>query len=149
MDSERAKALKKTLGGNIRLARLRQGLTQEQTAELIGMSPEVYGRMERGGIYPRVETLMVICEQLGASADQLLGLSEPDRTIPTTEIAPPRDDWFVVLHRLTSLLPRLTQYQRAVARRQVVGFYRVLHAFVEPEAAAKQQKRKSAPAQDS
>jgi transcriptional regulator with XRE-family HTH domain len=144
MDSERTKALKKTLGANIRLARLRQGLTQEHAAELIGISPEVYGRLERGGIYPRVVRLLVICEKFGVSADQLLGLSAMERPLPTVEVAPRQDEWFMVIHRFMTVVPKLTQGQRLAARRHLADFHRVLLSFVDPGAkiVVKQQKRR-------
>jgi transcriptional regulator with XRE-family HTH domain len=67
---------KKMLGRNIRQARYRLGLTQEQMAERIDMAPEVYGRMERGHLVPRLERFVAICRVLGESPDQLI--SPPD-----------------------------------------------------------------------
>ncbi|MFL5348576.1 MAG: helix-turn-helix domain-containing protein [Hyalangium sp.] len=67
---------KKKLGRNIRQARCRLGLTQEQMAERIDMAPEVYGRMERGHIVPRLERFVAICRVLGESPDRLI--SRPD-----------------------------------------------------------------------
>jgi transcriptional regulator with XRE-family HTH domain len=67
---------KRTLGRNIRQARCRLGLTQEQMAERIDMAPEVYGRMERGLIVPRLERFVAICRVLGESPDRLI--SRPD-----------------------------------------------------------------------
>src|SRR5437868_6800878 len=67
---------KRTLGRNIRQARCRMGLTQEQMAERIDMAPEVYGRMERGHIVPRLERFVAICRVLGESPDRLI--SRPD-----------------------------------------------------------------------
>jgi transcriptional regulator with XRE-family HTH domain len=63
---------KKTLGRNIRQARYRLGLTQEQMAERIDMAPEVYGRMERGHLVPRLERFVAICRVLGESPDHLI-----------------------------------------------------------------------------
>ena len=144
MDRERAKALKKMLGANIRLARLRQGFTQEHAAELVGISTEVYGRLERGGIYPRVVRLMDICEHFRVTADQLLGLAEMERSIPTVvEVAARQDEWFMVIHRFLSIVPKLTPAQRLAARRHLADFHRVLLAFVDPEAKVVVKKRKN------
>ncbi|KFE62298.1 helix-turn-helix domain-containing protein [Hyalangium minutum] len=63
---------KKRLGRNIRQARYRLGLTQEQMAELIDMAPEVYGRMERGQLVPRLERFVALCRALGESPDKLI-----------------------------------------------------------------------------
>jgi transcriptional regulator with XRE-family HTH domain len=68
---------KKAFGRNIRQARCRLGLTQEQMAELLDMAPEVYGRMERGLILPRLERFVAICRALGESPDRLI--SQPGR----------------------------------------------------------------------
>jgi transcriptional regulator with XRE-family HTH domain len=150
MDRELVKTLRRIVGANLRNARLRQGLTQEQAAELIGMSCEVYGRMERGGIFPRVARLIEICQKLGVSADQLLGLSVSERPLPTVEVRLRRDEWFIVTHRLRSLGPKLTPSQRQAARRHISDFCRVLQGFVEPKTASvlKQQKSKRAQAQE-
>jgi transcriptional regulator with XRE-family HTH domain len=63
----------RALGANIRQARCRQDLTQAQMAELIGMSVEMYGRMERGGLLPSMEMFVKLCRALGVQAGQLVG----------------------------------------------------------------------------
>jgi transcriptional regulator with XRE-family HTH domain len=79
---------KKTLGRNIRQARYRLGLTQAQMAERIDMAPEVYGRMERGYLVPRLERFVAICRVLGESPDQLI--SPPDGMEELEAAADPR-----------------------------------------------------------
>jgi transcriptional regulator with XRE-family HTH domain len=138
MNNERVKALKKTLGANIRKARTRLAITQEQMAELLEMSPEVYGRMERGLIFPRVERLVDICEKLGVSSDQLLGLSLLE---VATAAAVRQDEWLTVLHRFTPVMPRLTQFQRQAVRRHMTDFQRLLVSFLEPQSGAKRERR--------
>lgn len=133
MDRERIKALKKRLGANIRLARLRRGLTQEQAAELIGISTEVYGRLERGGIFPRVVKLTELCEHLKVSADELLELGRPESPAPDAEHGRWQTDWFTLTHRIVELVPRLSMRQRVAARRQLAELYLLLQAIVEPE----------------
>ncbi|HLL01789.1 MAG TPA: helix-turn-helix transcriptional regulator [Myxococcaceae bacterium] len=142
MDRERVKGLKKKLGANIKLARLRRGLTQEDAAERIGISTEVYGRLERGGIFPRVVRLTDICEQFGVSADQLLELAPAEPLLPMVEVPPKQDDWFLVMHRIMLLAPRLTQIQRLAARRQMSEFYRMLLTFVDPGAQPRARRRR-------
>jgi len=148
MDREQVKALKKKLGANIKLARLRRGLTQEDAAERIGISTEVYGRLERGGIFPRVVRLTDICEQFGVSADQLLGLAPAEPLLPTVEVPRKQDDWFLVMHRIMMLGPRMTQIQRLAARRQMAELYRMLLSFVDPGAKPRARRhRGTAPAE--
>jgi len=144
MDSERVKVLKKTLGANIRKARTRLGITQEQMAEMLEMSTEVYGRMERGLIFPSVKRLVDICGKLGESADKLLGLSLSE---VTPELAARQDEWFTVMHRFTPVLPRLTQFQRQAVRRHMADFQRLLVTFLEPqqEQVTKRQRRSRLP----
>lgn len=144
MDSERVKVLKKTLGANIRTARMRLGFTQEQMAEMLEMSPEVYGRMERGLIFPSVKRLVNICGKLGVSADQLLGLTLSE-VPPALTVG--QDEWSSVMHRFTPVMPRLTQFQRQAVRRHMADFQRLLVTFLEPQQAqtAKRQRRSRLP----
>jgi DNA-binding XRE family transcriptional regulator len=80
MDQERQKELRKAieqvLGKNTRAARKRQAMTQEEVAELMDLSGEVYGRMERGKSLPSIPTLVSLCYTLQESSDRLLGLTQ-------------------------------------------------------------------------
>lgn len=67
------KKLAESIGTSARTARLALELTQEDAAELIGVSAEFYARIERGNALPSVPTLARICSSLGVSADILLG----------------------------------------------------------------------------
>ena len=62
------------IGSAARAARLRLGYTQAEISEKLGITPECYGRMERGHMLPSVETLTRMVQALGISADQLLGV---------------------------------------------------------------------------
>ena len=55
----------KELGKRIRKARRYQELTQEQLAELAGLSTAHIGNIERGTRMPSVPTLYAICAVLG------------------------------------------------------------------------------------
>lgn len=126
---------------------MRQGITQERMAEMIDISPEVYGRLERGGIFPRVERLADICEKLGESADQLLGLSTSERPHPPPP-DPQQDEWLMLMSRFVPVIPKLTHFQKLAVRRHMADLHRMLLTFVEPEAklAAKYRKRRRTPA---
>jgi transcriptional regulator with XRE-family HTH domain len=67
--------LAQVLGANMRRARRRHDLTQSQVAESINMLPEVYGRMERGHMLPRIEMFMAICRALQVTPNELLSYS--------------------------------------------------------------------------
>lgn len=78
--------LQKSLGDVCRTVRERLGLTQAQVAKQTDLVPEVYGRIERGGMMPSVPTLRKLALSLGISADVLLELSRTD--VATTLAAP-------------------------------------------------------------
>jgi transcriptional regulator with XRE-family HTH domain len=67
------------VGRRIRLARERQGWTQEMAAQRIGMSVEGYARVERGLVSPSLETFTRICVDMAVSADELLCLTRKTR----------------------------------------------------------------------
>jgi transcriptional regulator with XRE-family HTH domain len=61
-----------SFGDRAREARLELGLKQADVAERIGLSSEVYGRIERGTVVPRLTTLLSICEVLRVRPNDLL-----------------------------------------------------------------------------
>ena|SRR4028118_681427 len=75
--------LQKRLGEAARTAREELGLTQAQVAQKAGMSPAVYGRIERGGMMPSVPALRRLAVALGVSPAVLLDMSA--REVPTTD----------------------------------------------------------------
>jgi transcriptional regulator with XRE-family HTH domain len=70
------KKLASTIGAAARAARMRLELTQADVAERIEVATEVYGRLERGGMLPSVQTLLRLCHELNVSADELMGLAQ-------------------------------------------------------------------------
>ncbi len=56
----------------MRAARKALGATQEDIAEALEISTEVYGRMERGATLPSLPTFVKITKVLGVSPNQLL-----------------------------------------------------------------------------
>ena len=65
--------LAKTIGEVARAARRALGLTQEDAADRVGISPEFYARIERGGTLPSVPTLVRMAAGLSVDTDRLLG----------------------------------------------------------------------------
>lgn len=61
-----------TIGNNIRKYRLLKKLRQEDLAEKAGLSINYVGAIERGEKVPSLETLLVIINALGVSADMIL-----------------------------------------------------------------------------
>lgn len=56
----------------IREARLKRGLTQEQLAELVGVHPRTYKNYETGKTVPRIPIIRKLCIALNTSSDDLL-----------------------------------------------------------------------------
>ena len=82
------KKLAITIGAAARAARARLELTQADVAERIDVATEVYGRLERGGMLPSVQTLLKLCHELNISADELLGLAAPSPSTTRSHEAP-------------------------------------------------------------
>src|SRR5687767_15566542 len=83
------KKLATTIGAAARSARSRLELTQADVAERIDVATEVYGRLERGGMLPSVQTLLKLCHELHVSADELLGLASHSPSNSRSSEPPP------------------------------------------------------------
>jgi transcriptional regulator with XRE-family HTH domain len=106
------KPLSSILGVAVRNARMRAGLTQEDVAERIGMASEVYGRMERGQMLPRVENLRRLCLVLHVPPHELLGLEASTfRGAFSVEDVKPRADDTADMRRLLRRLRKLNVNQ--------------------------------------
>jgi transcriptional regulator with XRE-family HTH domain len=68
--------IRRAIGYATRQARLRANLTQREVAGLVGLVPEVYGRIERGQMTPSVGTLCRVCRTLDITPSALLGFAE-------------------------------------------------------------------------
>lgn len=66
--------MKITLGENIRRLRLEKGMTQEQLAEVLTVSPQAVSRWEMGHALPDITLLMAISIYFDMSVDALLGM---------------------------------------------------------------------------
>ncbi|MBQ6439142.1 MAG: helix-turn-helix transcriptional regulator [Mogibacterium sp.] len=60
------------IGSNIRTARMRADLTQEEMSERIGVTPQYLSDLERGLVGTSIPTLIKICTDLNISADFIL-----------------------------------------------------------------------------
>lgn len=69
-----SRSLAATFAQQLRAARQARGWTQAELAERVGIAVEVCGRLERGGVLPRADTLVRLSESLGVRTDTLLGL---------------------------------------------------------------------------
>lgn len=60
-------------GKRLKALRLAYGYTQDQLAERVGKSSETISKLERGLIYPGVDMLILLAENLNSSLDELVG----------------------------------------------------------------------------
>lgn len=66
------------IGKTIRELRRRDGRTQEELAQALGVSPQAVSRWEQGGAYPDMELIPSVANYFGVTIDQLFGY-ENDR----------------------------------------------------------------------
>ena len=100
----------KAIGRRIKAARERKGLTQEELAEKVDLSPMHVSVIERGVKLPKLETLINIANVLDVSADVLLQDVVKNQTkLYSSEASElirklPRDDQRRVLEALRSFV---------------------------------------------
>ena len=61
-----------TIGAHIREYRVKRKLKQDEFAEIVGLSPNYYGAIERSEKIPSLETFIAIPNALNISADPVL-----------------------------------------------------------------------------
>ena len=61
-----------SIGKQIRARRIQKKLRQEDVAEMVELSPNYYGSIERGEKIPALDTFITILNALELSADQVL-----------------------------------------------------------------------------
>lgn len=64
--------LRPSLSARLRDLRTSRGWSQAELAARIGLSNEAYGRIERGHVLPRIQTLVHFAQETGTSLDALL-----------------------------------------------------------------------------
>jgi transcriptional regulator with XRE-family HTH domain len=57
---------------NLKVARVKKGLTQKELGELVGVSSNTLCRIETGKQIPKVDMLLKLAEILEVSAEELL-----------------------------------------------------------------------------
>jgi transcriptional regulator with XRE-family HTH domain len=74
------------IGRAARQARQALGLTHEQVAEKLGVSVEIYARMERGIVCPSLKTFVRLAQVLRVDGNTLLGF-EPANAAALTPVS--------------------------------------------------------------
>ena len=98
------------LGTALREARLKTQWTQADVADRVGVSTEVYGRMERGNLTPSVPTLRKLCLALRVDASTALGL-EAGEAVAWAQESEPTPEESPQLRRLLRTLCQLDDKQ--------------------------------------
>jgi transcriptional regulator with XRE-family HTH domain len=84
-DAERAEYLK-GFGANVRRLRAERGLTQTDLHNATNLHRTEIGRIEGGGVEPRLLTLVILAHGLDASLNDLVaGLPVPEERKPSPE----------------------------------------------------------------
>lgn len=78
--------MEKTIGQIIREKRTEKGLTQEQLADRLGVTPQAVSKWENDGAYPDVTLLKKLAEELDTSIGALLGEQPKTQFVPPEEL---------------------------------------------------------------
>ena len=68
--------MKLKIGDNIKRLRKERNLTQEEFAQVLGVSYQSVSRWENNTCYPDIELIPVIAEYFCVSADKLMGVEK-------------------------------------------------------------------------
>ncbi|WP_224362449.1 helix-turn-helix domain-containing protein [Hyalangium versicolor] len=143
MDKELTETLKKVIGPNIRKARVRLGLSQARLAEMVEMSTEVLGRMERKKVLPRLERLVLLCKILGVPPDQMLGFSSGTSAPVAPKMSPAYDEMMTVMrHFFMQMESRLTEAERKELMQTFSHLQRFI-ALIKKKGPSKSQPRRA------
>ena len=74
---EEKKVIKRTLGEELKVQRLRCKMTQEFVAETLGVSRQAVSKWENGVVDPSTSNLLSLAKLYGISAEELLQNVEP------------------------------------------------------------------------
>ncbi|HEX9240988.1 MAG TPA: helix-turn-helix transcriptional regulator [Anaeromyxobacter sp.] len=110
-----SKSLAATFAREMRAARQARGWTQAELAERADIVVEVCGRLERGRVLPRADTLVRLATALGLSTDALLGLSSTPAAALARAVAEQEEEYAEV-PELKRLVRRLKGESRRTMR---------------------------------
>ena len=72
--------IKRAVGKRIKIVRQRSGLTQDQLAEQVGLSPKYISGIERGVENPTMDTLLRLAKVLGVESYDLFLFGESEES---------------------------------------------------------------------
>ncbi len=93
----------------LRKAREARGFTQAELSEVAGLAVEAYGRLERGSVLPRAQTLVSLSRALQVTTDSLLGLKTNGGGYPALSRSGYSERALRLIRRLEGAGPRATR----------------------------------------
>ena len=90
---------------NLRELRKERNLSQEDLAELLGVSRQAVSKWEQGEGYPEVEKLLVLARELNTSLDSLMGVEsqrEKDAVSGVIRITSPHENVIAPCYKVAS-----------------------------------------------
>ena len=87
-DHDERHAYLKAFGGNLKIERVKRGLSQEEFADLIGLSRTFYGDLERGQCGFNIVELPGIARALGVRQAELLSETACDAVAASVQPRP-------------------------------------------------------------
>ncbi len=113
------------LGANLRRIRRARGLTQEELAEISGLSNRYIGRIERGDANPTLDVMMRLAASVNVGLSELLSpITTPDRAGTSSD--PPDPDAELDTLRLSE---KVAVYVSKIDEKDRRRLFRILSAF--------------------
>lgn len=64
---------------NVKIARVKKDLTQQQLAEIVGITRQTVSLIEKGKYNPTLKLCLLICDAVNKSLDELFWIDKEDR----------------------------------------------------------------------
>lgn len=100
MRAKEKKEINVLVGEQIRLYRDKSGMSREQLAELMGVTPRFVADAELGFVGVSLTSLKKICEILGISADRLLWKKENSAVSLAEKLSHVDEQWIPLIENL-------------------------------------------------
>lgn len=116
--------MKITIGENIKRMRRSRNITQEELAELFGVSCTAVSKWERGETYPDITLMFPLANYFEVSVDELMGYNSARVEQEIQDIIKQRNDLFN-MGKMKEAVELMTQ-----ARKEYPNDYRIMHCYM-------------------
>ena len=116
--------MKIMIGDNIKRMRRERNITQEELAEMFGVSCTAVSKWERGETYPDITLIFPLANYFGVSVDELMGYNSARVEQEIQDIIKQRNDLFNMgkMKEAVELMSR--------ARKEYPNDYRIMHCYM-------------------